>query len=185
MNVRERILAAYRELAREKGFYRMTVDELAARAGISKRTLYRYFRSKEEIIDAAIDQFMAEMAVTVSHLVEVEHDPEAFLQIILDQLVKNGNFIINPVTLNDLRLHYPHLWNKIDSFRLERIQIIVKYWLNQSDNQIKKDIDPRIITAVVTACIQAVLSPDFIINNGFTFESAAQQLSRFLSAALK
>lgn len=183
MNVEERILNACRELAREKGFYRMNMDELAARAGVSKRTLYRYFRSKEEIIEATIDRFLAEMAVTVNHLAEAEHDSEIFLQTVFDQLFKAGQFIINPFTLDDLRVHYPHLWNKIDSFRMERIQLIVQHWLTQSDKH--TGLDPRIVTAATIACIQAILNPAFIINNGLTFESTARQLSRLLTAALK
>lgn len=184
MGVKERILAACREIAGEKGFYRMNVDELAARAGVSKRTLYKYFRSKEQIIETAIDEFMAEMAVTVNHLIETEQDPAVFLQTVTARLINVGKFIINPATLNDLRLHYPQLWNKIDSFRLERAEVMVQHWLKQTDSQIQKNIDPSIITAVITASIRAVINPDFIIDHGFTFESAAGQLSRFLSAVL-
>lgn len=33
-----------------KGFSETTIEEIAARAGISPRTLYRYFRSKDEIL---------------------------------------------------------------------------------------------------------------------------------------
>lgn len=180
MNVKERILHACRQLACEKGFYSMNVDELAARAGVSKRTLYRYFRSKEEIIESTIDSFMVETSQAINHLVEKEPNPEVLLNVLFSHLFTTGQFIINPATLNDLRLHYPHLWEKIDSFRMERMSILIQHWLNQSD----RDIDPRIITAATMACIQAVLNPGFIINNGLTFESAAQQLSRLLIAIL-
>jgi AcrR family transcriptional regulator len=39
MSIRDRIIHSCRDLAGSKGFYSLTVDELAAAAGISKRTL--------------------------------------------------------------------------------------------------------------------------------------------------
>jgi AcrR family transcriptional regulator len=183
MTIKERIMAACRELAREKGFYRMTMDELAARSGVSKRTLYRYFRSKEDILEATIDSFMAEVAVAADHLADTTREPEDFLHSMLQQFFNTCQFIMNPVTLNDLRTHYPNLWHKIDSFRLDKIKVIMGYWFNQSNQATYTDIDPRIITAATMSCIQAVINPEFIINNGLTFEAAARQLSRFLSAA--
>lgn len=185
MQIKSQVLNACRALAQEKGFYRMNVDELAARAGISKRTLYKYFRSKEEIIAATIDDFMEEMGHSADYLVQAESNPEVMLHKLFNQLFTRGQFLLNPASLNDLRLHYPDMWKKIDSFRQERINTVIQHWLKQSDKQVTNSIDPRILTASTMACIQAVLNPDFIISNGFTFEFTAQHLSRFLSAALK
>ena len=45
-----------------RGFRRVTSDELAREAGISKRTLYRHFRSKEEILSGVIEREMGRIA---------------------------------------------------------------------------------------------------------------------------
>ena len=42
-----------------KGFVRVNVDEVAARAGITKRTLYSYFRSKDDLLAAALLHYSA------------------------------------------------------------------------------------------------------------------------------
>jgi AcrR family transcriptional regulator len=44
------VLAAAKELFGRFGFKKTTVDEIAERAGISKRTLYEVFKSKEKIL---------------------------------------------------------------------------------------------------------------------------------------
>ena len=52
---RRRILdAAYREF-RRKGFVRVNVDEIADASRVTKRTLYSHFRSKDELLAAALE----------------------------------------------------------------------------------------------------------------------------------
>ncbi|MFZ5512424.1 MAG: TetR/AcrR family transcriptional regulator, partial [Pseudomonadota bacterium] len=48
------LTAAALELFVEKGFAATRLDEIAARAGVSKGTLYLYFDSKEELFKAVI-----------------------------------------------------------------------------------------------------------------------------------
>jgi AcrR family transcriptional regulator len=51
---RERILDAAYGLFWRQGFLRVSLDEIAARAGITKRTLYQHFRSKDDLIASAL-----------------------------------------------------------------------------------------------------------------------------------
>lgn len=48
------ILAAVNRLLAEKGFDAMTVDAVAAEVGIAKASLYKHFKSKEDLAAAAI-----------------------------------------------------------------------------------------------------------------------------------
>ncbi len=50
------IMAAALDLFVERGFAATKLDEVAARAGVSKGTLYLYFSSKEELFKAVIQQ---------------------------------------------------------------------------------------------------------------------------------
>jgi AcrR family transcriptional regulator len=56
--LRDEILQAARELMAEKGFAATSMDDLAARAGISKPTLYSHFATKDDLIVAAATQLM-------------------------------------------------------------------------------------------------------------------------------
>ena len=46
---KERVLAAATDLFAERGFHRTEMDEIARRAGISKGSLYNYFKSKDDL----------------------------------------------------------------------------------------------------------------------------------------
>ena len=52
---RRRILDAAYELFYRKGFGRVGVDEVAAVAGVTKRTLYYHFKSKDELLSAVLE----------------------------------------------------------------------------------------------------------------------------------
>jgi len=59
---RRRILDAAYELFYRKGFGRVGVDEIAASAGVTKRTLYYHFKSKDELL-AFMLEFHSELAL--------------------------------------------------------------------------------------------------------------------------
>jgi TetR/AcrR family transcriptional regulator, regulator of autoinduction and epiphytic fitness len=54
----EAIMTAVNHLLAEKGFDAMTVDEVAAKVGIAKASLYKHFRSKEALAAAAMIQVL-------------------------------------------------------------------------------------------------------------------------------
>jgi len=51
---RLKILDAAYGLFWRQGFLRVSMDEIAARAGLTKRTLYQHFRSKDDLMAAAL-----------------------------------------------------------------------------------------------------------------------------------
>jgi len=53
------ILRAAAELLAERGYHEMSLDDIAARVGISKGTIYLHFASKEDLVIAFLDQGMS------------------------------------------------------------------------------------------------------------------------------
>ncbi|MDD3023149.1 MAG: TetR/AcrR family transcriptional regulator [Syntrophomonadaceae bacterium] len=183
MKIEDRIIKSCTELAQTRGLRNFTMDELAARAGVSKRTVYRYYRSKEEIVEAVLDNFMTNAAAEGDRIMALELSPINLINQILNYLFINARFIVSEPGLNDLRQYYPHLWKKIEQFRSERIAILIQL-ITRERQGLVNDIDPRIISAVTMASIQAVLNPDFILENGLSFQETAKQLIRFLMSAV-
>jgi len=181
---REKIIVACRELARTRGFYAVTVDDLAAAAGVSKKTVYRYFRSKEAIIEATLEDFMNKVAAEVDRIVQSEQETARIVSLVFKYLSSQGQFIVASQSLNDLRRYYPLLWQRIDGFRTEQARALIGVLLKRSEKESIKNLDPRIITEVILASIQVVLTPAFILENNLTFEEAAEQLSRLFFSLL-
>jgi AcrR family transcriptional regulator len=55
--VRSRIVDVAYESFWRLGFRRSTVDSIAARAGLTKRTVYGYFRSKDDLLAAVLQRY--------------------------------------------------------------------------------------------------------------------------------
>lgn len=64
----EAILGAVNQLLASKGFEAMTVDDVAAEAGVAKASLYRHFPSKEDLAAAAMVRMLDEVAALCAGL---------------------------------------------------------------------------------------------------------------------
>ncbi len=62
LEVRERIARAGLELFVDQGYERSTVEAIAERAGVARRTFFRYFRGKDEIIFSGHDRVIKKVA---------------------------------------------------------------------------------------------------------------------------
>lgn len=177
MDKKEQILAALADLSRTRGLYRFTMDELAAHAGVSKRTIYRYFRSKEEIVESLISNFMNQMASEMAQIIRQADSPASFLEGVINLASNMARRFINPFVLDDLRRYYPWLWEKIERFRAEKIEKnIFGVFFDQNKGKYVRNIDSRIFTTAFIASVQAVVNPEFILDNDLSFEETVKQL---------
>lgn len=58
---RKKILTAAEDMFSERGFHETIVDDIAARAGLGKGTIYRYFENKKELFNAVINEQIKEL----------------------------------------------------------------------------------------------------------------------------
>lgn len=180
MDIPTRIILAGRELMTNKGLVNWTVDDLAKQAGISKRTIYRYFSSKDEIIESILDNFLLELAAKFDKLSKEETNLPNIFTTLMTELFIHGRFIINRHGLEDLKYSYPHLWQKIDDFRIERIKIFIHHLSTLENAESLKTIDEKILTTAVIAIIQSVVNPTFLIENNMSFEEAISHVSKLI-----
>lgn len=67
---RRKILAGAREVFREQGFERASVDVIAARAGVSKATVYNHFADKKALFVASVVEATEELRASLAECVE-------------------------------------------------------------------------------------------------------------------
>ena len=86
---RGEILAAARTLFLEHGVEKVSTRQVAARVGISQTSLYVYFKSKEEMLDAAVEAAFGTLGAAFRAL-QLPSDPVATLRMAIEGYIRFG-----------------------------------------------------------------------------------------------
>lgn len=95
---RQKLLEVARELFAHKGLEATTMNDIAAASGRGRRTLYTYFRNKEEIYYAVIEEELEHLSEKMDEVAAMNVEPEekiftliySHLNIIRDTVARNG-----------------------------------------------------------------------------------------------
>ncbi|HEX9511915.1 MAG TPA: TetR/AcrR family transcriptional regulator [Puia sp.] len=124
MEVKERILSKAADLFMRYGIRSITMDEIAAQLGISKKTIYQFFTDKDDMVTAVID---LEIQKNQMDCIEFRNQSEnAVHQIFLtleslEELLKSTN----PLMLYDLEKHHPRSFKKLREFKYEFLYRVI------------------------------------------------------------
>lgn len=128
---KEQIIEAARNLFHQFGFKKVSMDEIAKEAGVTKKTIYMYFSSKEELLKYFIQEEITNMEEIVEEVEANNTDPfEAVNQAIykilqyrkhqdfLNIIAKEAEWLRNPVIIESLNL----IDNKIQNYIRTKLQ---------------------------------------------------------------
>jgi AcrR family transcriptional regulator len=161
----------------QRGFVRVTADDIAAELGISKATLYKAFSSKEEMLGAAVGEVMNEMAAGVERL--IGDDSLGFVEKMAALFAFLGNRLsqFGPLLLRDIQKNAPRIWKEIEEFRRDKIFRNFKVILaaGRRDGFFREDVDLDLLLQMFTSLIQEFVNPAAVLRSGrspaATFES--------------
>lgn len=125
MEARERILAKSHELFNRFGFRRVTMDEIALKTGMSKKTIYQTFSNKDEIVSAVVEEHLKKSFITCEANSQQSENAvhEIFLNI--DMVVELMSEM-NPALLEDLEKFFPAVFTRLYQHKNEYIYQKVK-----------------------------------------------------------
>ena len=96
---RQRLVEVARELFAQKGIEATTMNDIATASGKGRRTLYTYFRSKDEIYYAVVEGELEYISEEMDKVIQMQVSPERkmllviykHLSLIADIVKRNGN----------------------------------------------------------------------------------------------
>jgi AcrR family transcriptional regulator len=165
--IRIRIVQTAAELFNTKGYRNVTLSELAERLGMSKKTLYLYFDGKEQIAGAVLENTMTAIAGKITELTQREGDPLGSLRDTFEG-IKHELIKLSPLFLEDVQKYIPELWQRIEAFRAGQLSFIEGLLQQAHQAGLIREINPRLVAALMSESIQTFLRPDFAAKHGVT-----------------
>lgn len=172
-SLKERILDYSRERFFEEGFQAVSMDEIAAGLGISKKTFYKYFPSKDDLLRQIAERTMAEARAMMHKLLASDltfiEKLDRFSVLIGTQLSKTSRALAR-----DIRRYAPELWHRIERFREERIQDVFSRLFEQGVREgfVRPEVNKRIFLLAYRAAINNIINPAVLADEPFSFQEA-------------
>lgn len=174
MSEKEKILNFASEKFMRDGFYKVTMDEIAREMRISKKTIYKHFSSKQDLVESSFENLTQNLKVSLNKITEQKFSAIVKLNNYSSFLIKAA-FQVSDRWLSDLKLHSPLLWEKVDKFRkvtfISNISKIVDQGKREGTIVDKPNI---IIITIMLAAIRSVINPDFLLNNNISANNAGK-----------
>jgi len=174
--MKERIIQHAGEEIGRYGFRKFTVDGIARAMGISKKTIYKFFKGKREIISAVVDGY-------------INNERCATLQALQDGKPKSWWDRLNAVfflyseyktplwLLAELQRFFPEEWAKVEEFRRFK-QKLVHSLIEQGveTGELKSGLHPAVIASVLDRALDNLLDFSFLLNHEMTAHQLVEQV---------
>jgi AcrR family transcriptional regulator len=145
--MQDRILNKARELMFQTGVKHVTMDDLATQLGISKKTIYQYFKDKDALVSSVVENDLAKHALICNQSMQIADNAvhEIFLLMtVLQELFSS----MNPLTLFEIEKYYPLAFEKIKKHKDDFIFSMISANLEKgiAEGLYRKDVDVTILS---------------------------------------
>jgi AcrR family transcriptional regulator len=164
------------------GFRSVSMDDLAAELGMSKKTLYAYFPSKVALIEAVLKAKFGEVEADLGKLTndQAAH-VEATLHQFLDCLQRH-TAEIQPAFVRDIGRETPELFQMIEQRRRELIRHYFGGLFEDGKKAgvIRTDISTHLIVEILLGAVQAIMNPSKLMELGLSVETGYSSIIRLV-----
>ena len=173
MEEQNKIVAMTEEKFFRDGFYKTTMDEVASELKMSKKTIYKFFPSKDDLITAIARHFMEGLKSKI--LPALNSDKDAIEKLAeLNHILAKASTKISTKRMDEIKRHLPKLWNEIDAFRTKMMFSNITKVIDQGKSEgLFIDYPTPIIMNTLVYSVRAIVNPEFILNNNFSISEAA------------
>jgi AcrR family transcriptional regulator len=185
---RERIMIKADELFRQYGFVKTTVADIATELSMSPANIYKFFSSKEAIIQASADRNLVVLTEAVQrHMVASSAALDRIERVLLTVFRHTVDILRNERQVFKLMmLAYEQKWDCVgafDKFLLQTLARLVKEGMNTGEF---KSGDISATARLLFDCLILIRTPHLYQQEGRELnENRIREMVRFLGRALK
>ena len=177
--IRDRILKGAEELFFSYGIRSITMDDIARHLSVSKKTLYRFFEDKDQIVRTLTQVDVQKDIRCMKEIAAVAKDP-------IDEILQAMNFIMvefakfHPSLLYDLQKYHPEAWNDFRRLQEEHMLSAVIVNLKKGIRQglYRNDINISILARLRLEQLALAANPQIYPPEKFDLKKVEVELLR-------
>jgi len=175
----KRIQTETLKLMNEKGV-NFTIADLAKQLAVSKRSIYNYFSSKVNLIEAVLDQILSDLQEQIQ---EIVHSQQLNTIDKLAALLTASPKALGPLSsrvIVDIKRQLPDQWDKFEYFfneRWQEIEKIIEMGIQQGQF---RSFDMRIVQQIYRGSINELYEYQFLTQSNQTFQNAIAAMTDIL-----
>jgi AcrR family transcriptional regulator len=168
---RERILLYSANRFRERGIRKVTVDELCVDMAVSKRTFYKYFRGRDDLVETIVEKIISEASGAIKENLLSDRPASEALRIHVGQVSSLFDNHSSTLMMADIQSTMPELWEKVVGLRREIVEQTIKtIRRGQAEGDIRGDIGADVLGKVIQGISDTVGNPVFALSNGLSLD---------------
>ena len=163
---KERILEKAHELFMRYGVRSVSMDDIAAQLGMSKKTLYQYYTDKEELVDAVLSTVLEKNRLEcVANKQVAENAVHEIFQAF--DMVQEMFSNMNPSIVFDLEKYHPAVYKKLQQHKKVFMYQIITQNLERGikEDLYRGDIDVDVITRFRIESMMLAFDSDIFPDN--------------------
>ncbi|MBI2618961.1 MAG: TetR/AcrR family transcriptional regulator [Ignavibacteriales bacterium] len=178
---RQRILESVQEKIFREGFVKVTVDEMADDLGMSKKTIYKIFPSKEEIMRGIVHMTMRRIEKQVTAIVDSDKPFEQKFTEFLAILARLTSKFSKQLQ-RDIQKYLPQLEKEMEVFRREKIFGKLRPMFHQAKEEgfLREDLNDEVFMLVFINSVQNIMTPSVLADQSFSAQEAFRQIFQIL-----
>lgn len=170
---RDRILAKARDRFLKFGFAKVTLDEIASDLGMSKKTLYKHFESKEALLKSVIRTLTHSMGAKIEQIVSSNLPFQTKAKRLLTEIGTTVGTISQQLQ-RDIQRYVPELWTEVEEFRRQVLMDKIGRMFQQGirEKVFRQDLNPELFLLMFLSAVQGVINPTVLSNQSFSASEA-------------
>jgi AcrR family transcriptional regulator len=181
MDKKEEILVHSAKVFMAYGFKSVTMDDLARELGVSKKTIYQYFKDKNELIETLIRLNLEADKTMCAQIKSFADNAIESMMKVIKKIGENMNGV-HPSIFYDLQKYHPKSWKLIDEHQKKFVTqlLLDNVERGRSEGLYRLDFDAEIVAKMYVKCTDAVVKKEIESATHNDFAHALKEVIHFM-----
>ncbi|MCS6990599.1 MAG: TetR/AcrR family transcriptional regulator [Chitinophagales bacterium] len=176
---RQRVLEVAERLFFSYGIHSVTMDDISRELHVSKKTLYRFFTDKSELVDVLVEKHIKRLRHAIKQVEAAATDPVSYFLMSMQLMAQELQRFHAPFVY-DLQKYYPRSWKRFQRFiRTELTEVVERnLGCGMTTGHYRSDLKSAILSRFRIEQIFLAANPEFFPPEQFSIETVQLELAR-------